>query len=58
MKSKMSWRTTVAGIVSIAGGVVLLVMSRDADNSVIAGVMIASGLGLIGARDHGQGGGK
>ena len=51
MKINNSWKTTLAGLVSIAGGVILLTINRDIDNSVIAGVLITSGLGLIGASD-------
>jgi len=47
-----SWKTTIAGSVAIIGGVFLLANDASAQDAVIAGTLIAAGLGLIGAQDN------
>ena len=44
-----SWKTTVAGGILIAGGVVVLLKHGD---TMTAGTMIAGGMGLLMAKDH------
>lgn len=47
-----SWKTTIAGIVCIIGGVVLLAIEANAENAAMATTFIFAGLELIGARDR------
>lgn len=47
-----SWRTTIAGIAAIAGGVCLYIFAKpEAETSIEAAALIALGIGLIKARD-------
>lgn len=44
-----SWKTTVAGGILIAGGIVLYLKGGD---KVMAGALIVAGMGLLQAKDH------
>ena len=45
-----SWKPLIAGIFAIGGGIALLMKSDG--NDVIAGILIAAGLGLFGAQGY------
>jgi len=47
MRALRSWRTTIAGLAVLAGGIYLVVIGK----TVEGGIIIAAGLGLLGAKD-------
>lgn len=44
-----SWRTTIAGLAVIIGGIFLIAHSKE---GVQGGVLIAAGIGLLNAKDY------
>lgn len=47
-----SWRTTLAGLVVLACGMILLLRGSMIEHQVIGGGLITAGLGLVKARDE------
>lgn len=46
-----SWRTTIAGLVVVLAGVVLMIRATDSTVQTTAGALVVAGLGLVRAKD-------
>lgn len=52
MRDTLSWRTTLAGAAALACGMILMLRAHDPEQRTIGGGLIATGVGLIAAKDQ------